>query len=180
MAAAKGRWAPGRPAVGNYGLRGARPRGAVRRSPRQGAWQTKPATSSCRAFRAVFCPGPAAAAKGQWGPIRPAVENCGLHLRNRRGRLIAAPGRGLGKRSPQRPVAGCFVRFPPTGDGRGQGRWGSGRPVVRNCGLRLRNRRGRLGSSPHSPCPLPSPNLGRGERGNTPPLILAPVPRGEG
>ena len=55
---------------------------------------------------------------------RPAVGNCGLHLRNRRGRLIAAPVRGLCKRSPQLPVAGRFVRLSPTGDGRGRGALG--------------------------------------------------------
>jgi len=43
--------------------------------------------------------------------------------RNRQGRFSAAPGRGLGKRSPQRPVAGRFAQFPPTNAGRGQGRW---------------------------------------------------------
>jgi len=40
--------------------------------------------------------------EGWCGPTRPAVENCGPHLRNRRGRLGAAPARGLGKRSLQR------------------------------------------------------------------------------
>jgi len=32
-----------------------------------------------------------------------------------------APVRGLRKRSPQRPVAGRFVRFPPTDNGRAEG-----------------------------------------------------------
>ncbi len=38
--------APGRPAVENCGLRWSETAGAVGRSPRQGAWQTKPATLS--------------------------------------------------------------------------------------------------------------------------------------
>ena len=79
---------------------------------------------------------------------RPAVGNCGLQVRNRRGRFSAAPVRGLGKRSPQRPVAGRFVRFSPTGDGRGRGWWAPGRPAVENCGLHLRNRQARLGAAP--------------------------------
>jgi len=60
-----------------------------------------------------FHPRMMSAAEGRWPRIRPAVENCGLHLRNRLRRLIAAPARGLCKRSPQRPVAGRFVRFHP-------------------------------------------------------------------
>jgi len=110
-ASTHGRWArpralgPPRPAVENCSLRGAKPPGAVPTSPRQGALQTKPATSSCRAF----C---AASTHERWprpramGLRRPAVENCGLHLRNRQGRFSAAPARGLGKRSPRRRGAG--------------------------------------------------------------------------
>ena len=53
----RGRWAPTRSAVENCGLRGAKPPGAVQCSPREGAWQAKPATSSCRAFCAAFIHG---------------------------------------------------------------------------------------------------------------------------
>ena len=148
--------------------------------PPQGALQTKPATFSCRANSRISQPRVAGAAKGQCGSGRPAVENCGLRGAKPPGRFGAAPGRGLCKRSPQRLVAGRFVRFPPTGGGRGQGALGSGRPAVENCGLHLRNRQG--GWGPH-PTPLalsPLPTLGEGRGGNTPPLIRAPVPRGEG
>ncbi len=67
---------------------------------------------------------------------RPAVGNCGLREAKPPGAVGRSPARGLGKRSPQRRGAGRFVRLPPTDDGRGQGRWGSGRPAVENCGLR--------------------------------------------
>jgi len=50
---------PATAGVGNCGLREAKPPGAVGRSPRQGAWQMKPATSRCRAF----C---AASTHGRW------------------------------------------------------------------------------------------------------------------
>jgi len=180
MAAAEGRWGSRRPAVENCGLRVAKPPGAVQCSPRQGAWQTKPATSSCRAFCAVSTHGRWPRPKGSVARRRPAVENCGLrgakppgavgrspregtlqtkpatsscrafcaistHGRwprprawGRNGRQLKlwpsveakppgavgrSPARGHCKRSPQRPVAGRSVRFPPTDDGRGRGRW---------------------------------------------------------
>ena len=96
--------------------------GRLGASPRKGALQTKPATFSCRAS----C---AASPHGRWSRPR----TLGLEAASRRklrpsvakppGRLGAAPGRGLCKRSPQLPVPGRFVRLPPTDDGRGRGRW---------------------------------------------------------
>jgi len=122
MAAAEGGGA-------RYGLQletaafgGAKPPGAVGGSPRQGAWQMKPATSRCRAFCAASphgrWPRPRALALG-----RPAVENCGLRWGETAGAVGDSPARGLGKRSPQRPVAGRPVRLPPMDDGRGRGQW---------------------------------------------------------
>ncbi len=168
-----------RPAVENCGLRLRNRQARFGAAPGRGLGKRSPQRPVAGRF-VRFPPTGAGRGRGVWVPTRPAVENCGLHLRNRLRQLIAAPARGLGKRSPQRPVAGRSVRFPPTGDGRGRGRWVPTRPAVENCGLRWRNRQARLGPSPHSPCPLPSPKFGRGERGNTPPLIRAPVPWGEG
>jgi len=90
----------------------------------------------CRGVRGV---GSEAAGSSKLRPSR---------RRNRRGRLVAAPARGLCKRSPQLLVAGRSVRLPPTDAGRGQGRWGLGRPAVQNCGLHLPNRLRRFPPAP--------------------------------
>jgi len=113
-----GRWvrpralAPGRPAVGNCGLREAKPPGAVNRSPRQGAWQTKPATSSCRAFCAAP-PMNAGRGQGRWAPERPAVENCGLQLRNRQGGWAQPPAGGLANEARNFQLPGVSCGFHP-------------------------------------------------------------------
>jgi len=126
----------------------AKPPGAVSRSPREGAWQAKPATSSCRAFRAFSTHGRWPRPRGSVARERPPVETAASGMRNREGRLGAAPGRGLGKRSPQLPVAGRFVRSSPTGDGRGRGALGTPRPAVGNCGLREAKPPGAVQCSP--------------------------------
>jgi len=46
----QGVWGSPRPAVGNCGLRWGETAGGGSAQPPQGAWQTKPATFSCRAF----------------------------------------------------------------------------------------------------------------------------------
>ncbi len=85
---------------------GAKPPGAVRCSPRQGALQMKPATSSCRAFCAVSTHGRWPRPKGVGPRYGRPLKTAAFVGRNRLWRLIAAPARGLCKRSPQLPVAG--------------------------------------------------------------------------
>ena len=82
-ASTHGRWprvrALGPDTAGRWKLRPsiAKPPGRFSAAPVRGAWQMKPATSSCRAFRA-------ASTHGCWArpravaPTRPAVGNCGL------------------------------------------------------------------------------------------------------
>jgi len=124
MAAAEGQWAQGRPAVGNCGLRGAKPPAAVNRSPREGAWQTKPATSSCRAFCAISTHGRWARPRGNGAQGRPAVENCGLRGAKPPGAVGCSPPQGAWQTKPATSscrafcaisIHGRWVR--PRGDG---------------------------------------------------------------
>ena len=102
---------------------GAKPPGAVGRSPREGALQTKPATFSCRAFCAVPTHG-GWPRPGALGPTRPAVQNCGLHLRNRGGGWAQPPPGGLADEA-LTPLSQPLSPLPSLGEGRGETRFPS-------------------------------------------------------
>jgi len=137
----RGAMGPGRPAVENCGLQLRNRRGRFSAAPAGGFCKRSPQLLVAGRF-VRFPSTNAGHGRGRWAPGRPAVGNCGLRGAKPPGRLGVAPARGLGRRSPQRPVAGRFVRLSPTGDGRGRGRWALERPAVGNCGLQLRNRQG--------------------------------------
>jgi len=207
VAAAGGRWASTRPAVENCGLRwGETAGGGWGPHPTPLALSPLPTLGEGRGGTRLLsfwrrCRG----VRGEGWDGR-QLKTAAFERRNRLRRLIAAPARGLCKRSPQLPVAGRSVRFPPTGGGRGrrgvgprhgrqlktaaftcetagggwsqppqgdlanearnfqlpgvlcgfhpctmaaaEGRCGSGRPAVGNCGLHLRNRLRRLIAAP--------------------------------
>ena len=115
---------------------GAKPPGAVGCSPRQGAWQAKPATSSCRAFCAISTHGRWPRPRDGGARKRPAVGNCGLHLRNRRGGWVQPPLGGLADEARNFQLPGVLCDFHPRTMAAAEGRWGSTRPAVGNCGLR--------------------------------------------
>ncbi len=119
-----------RPAVENCGLSVAKPRGRFTTSPRKGALQMKPATSSCRAFCAVSTHGRWPRPWGRVARRRPAVGNCGLRVRNRRARLGAAPPGGLVSEACNFQLPGVLCDFHPRTMAAAKGRWARhGRPL---------------------------------------------------
>jgi len=108
----RGRWGPTRPAVENCGLRGAKPPGAVRCSPRDGALQTKPATSSCRAVCAAPPTGDGRG-RGWWARGGRQLKTAAFVGRNRRGRLVAAPAGGLADEARDVQLPGVLCDFLP-------------------------------------------------------------------
>ncbi len=125
----------GRPAVENCGLRWRRNRRGGSTQPPQGAWQTKPATFSCRAFCAV-------STHGRWPRPR------GVGARHGRQLKTAAFGCETAGGGWVQPPQGGLETKPATSSCRAfcaissHGRWPRPRalvptrPAVENCGLR--------------------------------------------
>jgi len=85
--------------------------------------------------------------RGSVARRRPAVENCGLQLRNRRGGSAQPPQGGFADEARNVQLPGVLCGFHPRTMAAAEGRWAPTRPAVGNCGLRMRNR----GAVPASP-----------------------------